>query len=111
MSHYQTPVLKLYAKYFGGINGPYSESIMLYLLHTHCSQTFGNDHGQVDNNWHHHLQPELDSSLSLHLYCFQNLFALLLGNPSKKKMWKIPHLGGGPDPGIFHISKKKKRGV
>ena len=78
MSHYQNPVLKLYAKYFGGINGPYSESIMLYLLHTHCSQTFGNDHGQVDNNWHHHLQPELDSSLSLHLYCFQNLFALLL---------------------------------
>ena len=67
MSHYQTPVLKLYAKYFGGINGPYSESIMLYLLHTHCSQTFGNDHGQVDNNWHHHLQPELDSSLAPHL--------------------------------------------
>ena len=24
----------------------------------------------------------------------------------KKYMWKIPHLGGGgPDPGIFHISK------
>ena len=21
----------------------------------------------------------------------------------QKKMWKIPHLGGGPDPGIFHI--------
>ena len=29
----------------------------------------------------------------------------------KKKMWKIPHLGGGPDPGIFHISKKKKKVV
>ena len=27
----------------------------------------------------------------------------------KKKMWKIPLLGGGPDPGIFHISKKKKK--
>ena len=27
----------------------------------------------------------------------------------KKKIWKIPHFGGGgPDPGIFHISKKKK---
>ena len=26
----------------------------------------------------------------------------VLGNPSKK-MWKIPHLGGGPDPGIFDI--------
>ena len=24
-------------------------------------------------------------------------------------MWKIPHLGGGGlDPGIFHISKKKE---
>ena len=29
------------------------------------------------------------------------------GTRQKKKMWKIPHLGGGPDPGIFHISEKK----
>ena len=75
--------------------------------------TFGNDHGQVDNNWHHHLQPELDSSLSLHLYCFQNLFALLLGNPSKKKNVENSTFGGGSGPGHFpHFKKKKKkRGV
>ena len=26
---------------------------------------------------------------------------------TRQKKWKIPHWGGGPDPGIFHISKKK----
>ena len=33
--------------------------------------------------------------------------AIRLGNPSKKKCGKFHIWGGGPDPGIFHISKKK----
>ena len=34
---------------------------------------------------------------------------IVKGTRKKKKMWKIPHLGGGgPDPGNFPFSKKKK---
>ena len=39
-------------------------------------------------------------------------FFVILDKGTRKKMWKIPHLGGGGlDPGIFHISKKKKCGL
>ena len=31
-----------------------------------------------------------------------------LGNASKKKMWKIPHLEGGSGPGHFPHFKKNK---
>ena len=66
-------------------NGKYSESntarvLWLYLLHNHCSQHLVMTMakwiiiGVITSS----SQPELDSSLALHLDCFQNLFALLL---------------------------------
>ena len=56
---------------------------------------------------------ESDPEYEKEMIKFAQIVDKKLGNPSKKKKkkWKFPHLGGGPDPGIFHISKKKKSGV
>ena len=48
------------------------------------------------------------TGLKVNMYGYlSNIYSIYVREPVKKKMWKIPYLGGGSGPGHFPHFKKK----